>query len=129
MSFLGLGQGCVGHSEASTDPSASCCPGYIKWNYDANTGVAYQGFMCWTAGCASEGQFAPPSGIGGPGCCSGLVNSNGRCAKPVASGGGGGTPITYPPACKGTIVCDLDDMWVYGGIALLGLLALSGGKK
>lgn len=92
-------QACVDHGQASTDPSAVCCPGLKKWGFDANTGVAYQGFMCWTASCAGEGQWAGPGGQGNE-CCTGLVNSQGKCAKPVAGGGGGGTPTCAPLGVK-----------------------------
>ena len=128
MSFFG--QACVGHSQASTDPAAACCPGYTKWGYDANTGIAYNGFMCWTAPCAAEGQFAGPGGQGNN-CCAPLVNANGKCTVAVPPTGGNGVP-TMPPiieTCVGTILCSVEDWMIYAGLAGVVLLMAMGGKK
>lgn len=82
---------CVDHSQASTDMSVECCPGYKKWTYDAKTGTPYDGFMCWSAPFASEGQYAGPGGQGNF-CFPGLVNVDGKCSAPPADSSQPGNP-------------------------------------
>lgn len=155
MPFLAA-EPCVGHSGASTNPADVCCAGYTKWNYDANTGIPYQGFMCWTASCAGEGQFAPPLSTSGAGCCTGLVPINGKCSRPVSTTpplnciGVGMVPPAGQACCSGLVrdslgICNApgnipgasggewiagipNDYIMYGGLALMALLML-GGKK
>ena len=149
-----LAQACIGHSQASTNPSDVCCAGYTKWGYDAKTGIPYDGFMCWTASCAAEGQFAPPS-TSGAGCCTGLVPIGGKCSKPVTTQpplnciGIGLTPPVGQSCCTGLVrdvqgTCNApanipggstqwisgipNDYIIYGGLGLLALMML-GGKK
>ena len=151
MSFLA--QACVGHSGSSTDPAAVCCTGYTKWTYDAKNGIPYQGFMCWSASCAEQGQWAGPNGVGNS-CCTGLVNTGGICSTPTAGGGGnqvptcamvGKVPLAGQSCCTGlardtTGVCnvpkqgggffgnvDTTTMLMAGGAILL--LMMLGGKK
>lgn len=115
---------CVDHSQASTDMSAECCPGYKKWLYDAKTGIPYDGFMCWSAPFASEGQYAGPSGQGNF-CFPGLVNVDGKCSP------GSFQPGNLPPG-DDFLVDDgpspfeaLKNPWVIGGVLALFLLPLA----
>ena len=153
MSFLA--DGCVGHGQASTNPSDVCCSGYTKWPYDAKTGIAYDGFMCWSANCAAEGQYS----FQGAGCCSGLVSIDGKCSQIQQAPDCvtiGHAPSTTQVCCSGlrkdaqgicntpsgipsgsgctmaegeSIICGIQDMWIYGGVAALVLLMAMGGKK
>jgi hypothetical protein len=117
-----LGATCIDHGQLAASSGDTCCPGLTPWVYDANSGTPYPIMACWSAGCASAGQWAGPSGVGNH-CCTGLANVAGKCAVP-SSGGGGGTTYIPPltPACAGTIICSLPDMAIYaiaGGLVLM----------
>lgn len=138
---------CVDHGQANSGPNQQCCTGLNQWQYDANTGQAYNGFMCWTAPCASAGQYAPPASTGGPGCCPPLVNVNGKCGTATTGNGGGGNtpqcasglmydalsakcvPISVTPLCQGTIICSIPDMYLYAGMGVLVLFMVMSKKK
>jgi len=122
MSFLG--QDCVAHGQ--TAKTGVCCESLTPWAYDANTGVAYDGFACWNAPCAQAGQWAGPGGVGNR-CCEGLTNVGGKCGTATP---GGSTPPPPAPGefCQGTIVCSIPDMYLYIGGGLLLVLALAGKK-
>lgn len=137
---------CVDHGQANSGPNQQCCSGLNQWAYDANSGQAYNGFMCWSAPCASAGQYAPPSGVGGPGCCAPLVNVNGKCGTAGSSGGtttppqcatglmydavsGQCIPLSTTPLCAGTLICSIPDMYLYIGLGGLMLLMVMSKKK
>ncbi len=121
-----LAEACVPHGQ--TAKTGVCCESLVPWAYDANTGVAYDGFACWNAPCAQAGQWAGPGGIGNR-CCEGLTNVNGKCG--TTTPGGYVPPPTPTPGdfCQGTILCDIPDMVIYGGAAVLALMLVMGGKK
>ncbi len=119
-----LSQACVGHGEIAQ--TGVCCESLVPWAYDANTGQAYEGFGCWNAPCAQAGQWAGPGGIGNR-CCEGLTNVAGKCGTTVP--GGTVPPIVDTGDCAGTILCDIPDMVIYGGAAVLVLMLAMGGKK
>jgi hypothetical protein len=117
-----LGATCIDHGQLAASSGDTCCPGLTPWVYDANSGTPYPIMACWSAGCASAGQWAGPSGVGNH-CCAGLTNVGGKCAVPASGGGGGGTTYNPPsPICAGTIICSLPDMAIYaiaGGLVLM----------
>lgn len=119
-----LSQACVDHGQVAQ--TGTCCESLVPWAYDANSGIAYDGFACWNAPCAQAGQWAGPGGIGNR-CCEGLTNVNGKCGTAVPGG-------TVPPPvatgdCVGTILCSIPDMYLYLGVGGLALLLMMGGKK
>lgn len=119
-----LSQACVAHGEIAQ--TGVCCESLVPWAYDANSGVAYDGFSCWNAPCAQAGQWAGPGGIGNR-CCEGLTNVNGKCGTAVP--GGTVPPVVDTGDCVGTFVCSIPDLYLYGGVAALVLMLAMGGKK
>lgn len=120
-----FGQGCVDHGQIAQ--TGTCCPGLTAWSYDANTGVAYDGFGCWNATYADVGQWSGPGGSDSGRCKPGLVAVNGRCAVYIPPGGGPPTP-TNPPG-GGGFFDNIDSttlMMIGGGLLLLMMM---GGKK
>lgn len=109
---------CIDHGQTGAGAADECCPGNQKWSYDANTGAPYTGFMCWSAICAAQGQWAGPNGVGDH-CCSPYVNVGGRC----------GTATSITPLCVGTLICSIPDMYLYAGIGLLAAVMMIGKKK
>lgn len=122
-----LSQACVAHGEIAK--TGVCCESLVPWAYDANSGQAYDGFGCWNAPCAQAGQWAGPGGIGNR-CCEGLTNVDGKCGMAVP--GGTVPPPTPSPGgdfCKGTIVCSVPDIYLYGAAGVLVLLMAMGKKR
>lgn len=124
-----FGQACIEHGIIAQ--TGDCCPGLTPWGYDANTGIAYEGFGCFNATFADVGQFAGPGGMDAGKCKPGLVAVNGKCAVPVVN-----TvpttplpPVVVPAVCAGTLICAIPNMWIYGGLAAVALLLLMGKKK
>lgn len=96
MPFLAQ-ESCVDHGVIAQ--TGVCCPGLTPWSYDANTNEQYNGFGCWNATCAQEGQY-------GPQCCEGLTTINGKCAKPTSSPGCvsiGKAPLAGQLCCTGLV--------------------------
>jgi hypothetical protein len=140
-----LAQTCVDHGQVAQ--TGVCCDGFTAWGYDANTQQVYDGFACWNATCAENGQYAPPVGVQGGGqCCSGY-SIGGKCApKPQDIGCAtvGKAPLASQPCCSGlekdaTGICNVPKqdggffdgldttVLMYAGGALLLLMML--GKK
>ena len=117
---------CLPHGTISK--TGQCCTGLKAWNYDANSGQPYDGFGCWTAQCATLGQWAGPNGQGNY-CCPPLVNVAGKCANAVPGGSGSGTAPVGPAVCKGTLICAVPDMYLYLAGGALVLLMFMGGRK
>lgn len=113
---------CIPHSQTGPVP-VPCCPGLSPWPYDAKTGIPYglETKACWWAPCAEAGQWAGPEGQGNS-CCTGLVNVGGKCGSQGVLLPGGGT--TQPAVCAGSIICDVPDLWIYGGLAAAVLLVV-----
>ena len=117
---------CTPHGSVSK--TVPCCTGLKSWNYNANSGQLYDGFACWSAQCATLGQWAGPAGIGNY-CCPPLVNVAGKCANAVPGGSGSGTAPVGPAVCKGTLICAVPDMYLYLAGGALVLLMFMGGRK
>ena len=110
---------CVSHGGVAT--TGDCCTGLKAWNYDANSGAPYNGFGCWSALCATLGQWAGPAGVGNY-CCPPLVNIGGKCASAMPGGAGSGTtPVGTPLGIPTT--------YLYIGAAFLAVLLFMGGGK
>ena len=118
-----LAQTCVEHGQVAQ--TGLCCESLTPWAYDANTGVAYNGFGCWNATCAQAGQWAGPGGVGNR-CCEGLTNVNGKCGTAVP---GGSVPPPVDTGDEGGFFGIPTDYLIYGAMALAALLMLGGKKR
>lgn len=101
-----------------------CCSGLTAWDYDANTGVPYSGITCFSAACATLGQWAGPGGTGNR-CCPPLINVSGKCSQPpISTTGGGGSTTTPIPTSGGIDLSGYGTYILIGGAALMAIMMM-----